>query len=73
MSWVPISLCLKGVGVKLVSDGLYKLIAFHFIEVYPLQGGHGFPFSRGPCWGGSETIQRPPFCAYKIGTHDVPT
>ena len=49
MSWVPISLCLKGVGVKLVSDGLYKLIAFHFIEVNSFYGTPSW-------WGTLRTI-----------------
>ena len=70
MSGCPMLQCLKGFGVKRgLSDGLYKLDIFHFIEVYPRQGGHGFPFYRGPCWGG----RRPRSYAYKMGTHDVPT
>ena len=52
-----------------LSDSLYKLDMFHFIEVNPPQEGHGFPFYRGPCSAGCT----PAFYPYKIGTHDAPT
>ena len=40
MSGCPMLQCLKGFGVKRgLSDGLYKLVIFHFIEVNPPQEG----------------------------------
>ena len=62
MSGCPMLQCLKGFGVKRgLSDGLYKLVIFHFIEVNPPQ--------EGPVGG----VCTPAFYPYKMGTHDVPT